>query len=559
MSLATASDSASGPKMAWWREYEVALLVLLVLLGYFYRASEMSLRGEEPRRAQVAVEMIERGDWLVPREQGDPFLSRPPLHNWLIALSFLGLGERDIFAARLPSLLATLGVVLLLYGYGRTFLSRIGALAGAAAYATFGEIFQTGRMAETEAVFILLVSGSLLVWHWGMVRGWPESLTWSLGYGLMALGALAKSLQAPFYFVVSVTAYLLVTRQGRKLFSGAHVLGIAVGVSVLAAWNVPVYLELGLDGLKGIWMNDTAPRLLEWDGFLKHLVMFPLEVIGSTMPWSPLIFLFLLKDLRQQIGSARPQIAFLTLVLVLGFPTCWLPPGGMTRYLTPLYPCFALLLGFVVERAGQAASTSVVGVCWRGYMVTTAGMMLVLGLAIPAAGLFSQYRLIGFWAEPPVVAGTFAACSLGLAWLARRLSTSNVSWRTGWAVLTISGFMVLLFNGPVLNAKVRRGEDTRASIRKLKDTLPADAHFVSFGHIHAEFPFFYGRLVEAFPWPRGAPYAVAEGGYFCFNTYGKNRPTLPFAWEEVAAISIDRNKQAEPFNLLIVARRLRSD
>src|SRR5207245_310577 len=105
MSSIPGSLAAPVAASSWWREWEVLLLVLLVLGGYFFRASDMNLRGEEPRRAQVAAEMIDRGDWVVPRMQGEPFLSRPPMQNWLIALSFLGLGERDTFGARLPSMI----------------------------------------------------------------------------------------------------------------------------------------------------------------------------------------------------------------------------------------------------------------------------------------------------------------------------------------------------------------------------------------------------------------------------------------------------------------------
>src|SRR5438128_2048207 len=194
MTEAPAHPEATGSS-PWWREWPVLLLLALIFFGYVYRAADVSMRGEEPRRAEVAREMIERGDWVLPRYQGTPFYSRPPLHNWLIAASFLGVGERSAWAARLPSLAATLLTVLLLYGYGRTFLSRAGAFAAAAVYATFGEVFQIGRTAETEAVFILLVSGSLLTWHWGVVRQWPAWWTWSLGYAFIALGGLTKGPQ----------------------------------------------------------------------------------------------------------------------------------------------------------------------------------------------------------------------------------------------------------------------------------------------------------------------------------------------------------------------------
>src|SRR5262245_19228359 len=212
-------DSVAG--QPWWREWDAFFLLVLVVAAYFTRAGVLPIRGEEPTRAQIALEMVERGDWVVPRQQGEPFLIRPPLQNWLIAASCLTFGTWDVWAVRFPSLLATLLTTLLIYGYGRTFLSRLGALAAAAAFATLVAMFQMGRQAETEALFILLVSASLLLWHWGLVRRWPAALTFAAGYGLMALAMLTKGIQAPVSFVGSVGFYLVLTGQWRRLFSGA--------------------------------------------------------------------------------------------------------------------------------------------------------------------------------------------------------------------------------------------------------------------------------------------------------------------------------------------------
>src|SRR5947207_2762207 len=120
----------------WWREMEAAWLVLLVVAAYFLRAGELPIRGEEPTRAQIAREMVERGDWIVPRVQGEPFRIRPPLQNWLIATSCFTFGSWDAWAVRFPSVLATLLTTLLIYGYARTCLGRTGAFAAAAAFAT---------------------------------------------------------------------------------------------------------------------------------------------------------------------------------------------------------------------------------------------------------------------------------------------------------------------------------------------------------------------------------------------------------------------------------------
>src|SRR5438034_3693528 len=68
-----------------WFEWEVVVLALLVFGAYVLRITDLSIRGEESRWATIAVEMIHTGDWIVPRQQGEPFLSRPPLGSWLIA------------------------------------------------------------------------------------------------------------------------------------------------------------------------------------------------------------------------------------------------------------------------------------------------------------------------------------------------------------------------------------------------------------------------------------------------------------------------------------------
>ena len=135
----------------WWRESEVLVLIALVIGAFFLRAGDLTIRGEESRWATVAQEMIQSGDWVVPRQQGEPFLSRPPLGNWLIALATLMRGECDAWSIRLPTLFAVLATTLLIYAVGRSFLGRLGAFAAALAFATMGEVLQMGRVAETRA------------------------------------------------------------------------------------------------------------------------------------------------------------------------------------------------------------------------------------------------------------------------------------------------------------------------------------------------------------------------------------------------------------------------
>ena len=60
------------PARPWRSAVEVLLLVLLVVGIYFSRMTTLTLRGEETRRADVAAEILQTGDWIVPRQQGRP-------------------------------------------------------------------------------------------------------------------------------------------------------------------------------------------------------------------------------------------------------------------------------------------------------------------------------------------------------------------------------------------------------------------------------------------------------------------------------------------------------
>ncbi len=560
MDTVTMQDTETSRRTPWWLEAEVALLLLLVVGAFLLRIGDVSMRGEEPRRARVAFEILDRHDWIVPREQGEPFLSRPPLHNWLIAVSSVVCGSRDAWAVRLPSVLAMLFTTLLIYGYSRTCLSRLGALAAGAAFVTLGEMFTTGCQAETEAVFIALVSGSLLWWHWGQVSGWPALRTWIGSYVFVALGVLVKGPQPPVYFFASVGGYLVLTKQWRCLFSKAHLVGAVVGATIVLAWMVPCYLQVGAPTLWKIVMSDTTTRFFDWKftEVAQHLGEFPFEILGCTAPWSLLLFFYLNPGIRAKIGAARPQVLFLAVCLAISFPTCWIPPAGQSRYFAPLYPCMAVLIGLVVQCCAEANLTASVRLGWRLFLSLLTFVMIGAALAVVVVALFlKSHPKFGPWAEPPLIALCYAAVVGVLSvftWKARHGDDGRVSS----AVLSIAWFMVLTFTGILTDVRIRKSEDQAAAMARLKQLLPAGGRLVSIGHVDALFAFYYGDLIEARPVPAAASNLPNTDEFLCYDSYNGSRLALPFPWTEVATVPMDRNRRRPPEREVVVVRRVRA-
>src|SRR4029079_6950431 len=73
---------------------------------------------DEGRYAQIPKEMLDRGDWLTPVLQRQPYLDKPPLFYWLVMFAY-GVFGPAAWVARLVPAMAVLACVLAVYLLGR--------------------------------------------------------------------------------------------------------------------------------------------------------------------------------------------------------------------------------------------------------------------------------------------------------------------------------------------------------------------------------------------------------------------------------------------------------
>ncbi len=109
--------------------------VLLILgLGLVVMGAGLGLRdpwpADEPVFALIARDMLASGNWLIPMVGGDYFQDKPPLLFWLQAAGYWLTGSEQV-GFLLPSLLAGLGTLLLVYDLGRRLWNREAGLHAA--------------------------------------------------------------------------------------------------------------------------------------------------------------------------------------------------------------------------------------------------------------------------------------------------------------------------------------------------------------------------------------------------------------------------------------------
>ncbi len=540
---------------------DLAMLVGLLFCLFWLQANDLTIRGEESRRGRIAWEMIQSGDWLVPRLQGEPWLSRPALQYWAIAAVGAIRGVVDVWSIRLPSLIAISLTTLLIYGVARLQLSRFGAMSAACVFMTMGQVLQLGRLGETEAVFTLFVSGSLLAWYATQHLGRGCWVGWIVGYFLCALGTLTKGPQAPVYFCGTVLLYLLWKRDWKRLLSLPHAAGIAVYLTTVLSWQIPFAQHAGQHEINNAYLSEVFKRFnsvgpLE---FMRHLVEFPGEVFFvCLLPWSILLFAYRYPGFRQKLGSASDWVVFVGISVAVAFPTVWLPPSSNTRYLMPMYPCFAVLIAVVLEKltSTEYRLPSLQNL-WSRYGRTVSIGVFVSAAVIPI--------VMSGWVTPklqmdllPLVAFVIMAVTVGILILYLSQSSERARrhrWELMFAIVLFSG---ATYNLVVVNHLQRQSNDPRPSIAQLKRTLPQSDTLISYGLAHHRFTLEFGEQLPQRKWPTSDEEVTVDPLYFCFSHSYANLPIaqLPFAWDPVAVINCDRHSRDIPHDLVIVGRRL---
>ncbi len=542
----------------------VVVIVVIVATIYGARLADQPIVGEESRWAVGAREMLATGDWIVPRQQGVVFPERPPMSMWLMAAVGWFRGDVDAIAIRLPSVVAIVLTSLLIYGYTRALVSGFAAFVAALAYASMGQVLQIGRMGESEAVFTLFVSASLLLWHLGYTRRWQPLATWSIGFACAAMAALVKGPQAPVYFVAITAVYLAARRDWRYLISWQYAAGAVVFAAIIAAWQIPFYVATDFHSVAATWAGLATDRI-SLDGLAKHLVTFPLETFACLLPWSPILVALVKRETRELLADQKPLVLFLTIALAVAYPTVWIVAGAQARYFMPLYPLIAVLVGLVIERCSVAVLGRYPRRAWHQFLLcstTLVGLISLLAL-IPAKWALGSYQPLWFSLALVLIAAAAAAA----IWNCYRSNTPSTRMI---AVATIAVFAGVAQAGVAINSNISRWNDPMSAVVGVQKIIGPTTPLVSLTAIDHRFAYFYEAPIAELDWPRDADDLPLGVDYFCFmrnpgdtaerreagrgRLWTKTSGTLPFAWEEVATLCVERRLRNEPQRIVVLGR-----
>lgn len=337
----------------WNGRFLAALLTTFAIFFYLVGRSIPVIIWDEGRIIISAMEMRHGGIGLVTTYDyhQDLWNTKPPLLVWLMTGSMALFGSTE-FALRLPSLLSSIGTVLLVMLFlqritSSAAISAFGGIALAASISFFGE--HGARTADYDALLTFFTTSYLMLLFFAAQRSRPPRGRLLLA-GIMGAGALMTKAVAGAVPGAGFLLYLLVTRRFQKVVKNSDYL---IG-AVLAV--VPILLFLILREradpgyLNAMIYNDVSGRFKEalddhagppWyyiDGtFFSGL--FSLGVAALLSPFA----------LPVARGRVRLALIFSLCIALAQLVVITMTSTKLSHYYLPAYPFVAIATALAVH------------------------------------------------------------------------------------------------------------------------------------------------------------------------------------------------------------------
>ncbi len=420
-----------------WKTYLVAGLFSLAVALPFLGGPPL-FDPDEGYYPATAQEMLERGDWLDPVFNGEPRWGKPVGFYLADVLSFELFGQSE-WAARLPSVLAGLALVLATVGLaGRLHGPRAALYAGlAAATALQSAVYH--RAAVPDMLLAAGVALSLLgyVFRWtasreGEDRGWFLLLYGGAGLAFLAKGPLGAGLPG-----LVALLHLLSTRRLGELGRYRLLSGTALFLLIVAPWYGWMTWRHGSAFLEESLLQQNVLRYAtnRWEHSGPLWYYLPVLLAGA-FPWTAAFLRGAWLSGRAALGrgEGNPAVERFVLAWLAGMLIFFsLSRSKLPNYVLPLYPAVALLAGLALARLERAGSRRQ---AW-GLALPTA---LLAALLYAGGGFFLAGRL---QLAPGVVLAALSPLGL-IAMMSLALPLGRFPGGTrGWA-LALAGSMALL-------------------------------------------------------------------------------------------------------------------
>jgi 4-amino-4-deoxy-L-arabinose transferase-like glycosyltransferase len=417
------------PNLLEKRRYILLMLTLFCLFLYLPGITVLPpFDRDESRFVQASKQMLESGDFIDIRFQDQPRYKKPVGIYWLQSAAVVLFADGDLqalWAYRLPSLLAAIAGVLLVFYFGEILFCRRTAFLAAFLLAASVLLVSEAHLAKTDAALFLctvIAQGSLGVIY---LRQDEKHSRYRLMFWLaLAAAILIKGPILPAICGLTIIALLVSDRNRAWLRNLRFRLGLFLVGLIVLPWLTAIYIvsdgtfftaSIGRDLLAKVASGQESHGA--WPGY------YLLLATATLFPASLFLFPSLFAIIKEKKNAA---VRFCLAWIVPNWLLLELVPTKLMHYILPLYPALTLLIAHRLTASGNDAPLA------KKPAMAAYLFWGLVGLALAGATLYVPAKF-GSGIHMASIAAFLAALSivavgiffiLKKAWLKAALSTS---------------------------------------------------------------------------------------------------------------------------------------
>ncbi len=426
------------------------VLALIAFCGFLFFAGLQILGlvgADEPRYAQIAREMLQRGEWVTPVLYGHPWLEKPPLYYWSAMLAYKATGGASDWAARMAGAILCSLMIFFIYVWARHFRRGM-QLDAALITAASAIIIGFGRSASTDMPLTATFTAAMLCWY-----GWysNQNRGWLLGFYLLAgLATLAKGPVAILLAGLIIVVFAALRRDWHLLLRTLWPAGILLYLVVTLPWFLAVQ-RANPEFFRTFFLQHNLERF--GSNLYHHHQPFwyylPVALL-ALVPWTVFVIAALVDAVRdwrfsvQQPPGVEDLRTYLAVWFLLPIAFFSLSQSKLPGYILPAIPAGTILLADFIwrrEQDGEKPSE------WIGLLhALLCAAMLLAALVVP----FKMLKL-DLPRNVIIVGGALTVSAILALWLSLRIQGYRVLRFITLVPVVIAFALVLRGTAPIVN------------------------------------------------------------------------------------------------------------
>lgn len=351
------SESAAIPSL--WRSHRFLLgflaLLWAALFGVRMAGPHDLMDRDQQKPAGYVMDVLKNSHWASQRDADRFVMSKPPLSTWLAVFSSHALGSVSRLSMALPSALAVLAAVGLIYALGARLFSPPAGFWAGFMYLLSNTTYKQLGLVRTDPLLVLTVTAGFTLVFLCWTRGW----SWVWFWLVMAATVLTKGPIGLVLSIVPLTAvvweWYAVNKHGEPAppaqanWKRGQGIGVLLFVLICGGWLFLALMQDGQDFVDKVFGKELLGHAIgdqggnDWDRPIRPFLF----ALSRFLPWSLVSLLAFWRTLRHPSPDpvARRFERFLFCQFLLGGIIFCLGSHKREDLIFPILPAMALFAG----------------------------------------------------------------------------------------------------------------------------------------------------------------------------------------------------------------------